>query len=483
MPTPKDGDADLRDLPPRPSLARDAAARWYVRGSARRLLLFHARSEGVIELGSREWEVLAALDGTRDLEGAAVAVRASGRRVAISELSGFARALASAGLISADPVPRRGGTAVEDAPARPALPVVVLPAFELRCDGSGGCCRFYATTLFSPLEAARARSLQPQVLDGGDDEAHAFTPERGPLASAARAVGVVDGRCAYLDEARRCSLEVAGGSEAKPLGCRLFPTTFVDDGADVRVAVAPECACVFDSLEPGGPGAPLVPSGVRWRADLDRAAAVSELPAEVALTSDVAIPRRDFALWCDALPFRRVDPDPSIDVPAWLWWAAEATARGGLPASADLTVVGREGVPIDDPLYDRYRIALTAAVERRARRDAAFRAPNDLVLLLLGRLLPALPLLGHAGLERRQTAGEWFYARTLAFARSFADGRPLVTCLRDRALRLWLARALGEITAAGDGLIDPAFRQPIALVEALVRGHGLDAYAAAAGGA
>ena len=48
--------------------------------------------------------------------------------------------------------------------------------------------------------------------------------------------------CAYLEGEGRCSLHAKGGPEAKPLGCRTFPTSFIDDGDSVRVSVAVECS-------------------------------------------------------------------------------------------------------------------------------------------------------------------------------------------------------------------------------------------------
>jgi len=53
------------------------------------------------------------------------------------------------------------------------------------------------------------------------------------------------------------------------------------------------------------------------------------------------------------------------------------------------------------------------------------------------------------------------------------NGLPLASALRDRAVRIVLARALpGSIPAR-----EPWRAHPLALVEAVMRGHGLGAYA------
>ena len=64
---------------------------------------------------------------------------------------------------------------------------------------------------------------------------------------------IVDGRCAYLGESGWCSLHTKAGPAAKPLGCALFPASFLDDGERIRVSTWVECACVLASVgRPGG---------------------------------------------------------------------------------------------------------------------------------------------------------------------------------------------------------------------------------------
>ena len=72
---------------------------------------------------------------------------------------------------------------------------------------------------------------------------------------------------------------------------------------------------------------------------------------------------------------------------------------------------------------------------------------------------------------------EQFYLAALLHGHRLAGGRPLAIELHDRAVRIVVARALGHVLA---GLRaeerDPAAAHPLALVEAMLRGHGLDGY-------
>jgi lysine-N-methylase len=69
---------------------------------------------------------------------------------------------------------------------------------------------------------------------------------------------------------------------------------------------------------------------------------------------------------------------------------------------------------------------------------------------------------------------ELFFLRVLLHGHQLAGELPLARALRDRAVRLILARALPDALPEGD----PARAHPLALVEAMMRGHGLAVYAA-----
>ena len=76
-------------------------------------------------------------------------------------------------------------------------------------------------------------------------------------------------------------------------------------------------------------------------------------------------------------------------------------------------------------------------------------------------------------------AHESFYVRATAFAYAWVDNRPLATSLRDRAVRLWLARCMP--TFAGLVPDEPAWRHPLSVIETLMRVHGLVRYTDASG--
>ena len=68
--------------------------------------------------------------------------------------------------------------------------------------------------------------------------------------------------------------------------------------------------------------------------------------------------------------------------------------------------------------------------------------------------------------------------RALAFGHAFAQRPPIEDALRDHAVRLVVARAVGRRLVVGG--FDAALREPIAVVEAMTRAHGLAAYVDAA---
>src|SRR5262245_58846168 len=230
----------------RPSLADHVLPRRHFVGEKRLVVLHDPDAGRTACIGEREWAVLRAADGTRDLEGIASAAAVRERPVRSDHVAEFLADLERAGMLREGP-PAREDAREEAAPT--GRPWRALADFRLRCDGSGSCCRIYPTTVFSPLEVARARSLAPEVLDAGQRATSAFTPERGSTLPPwrARAVTMVEGRCAFLLPSNRFVLHERAGTAAKPAGCRLYPATFADDGACVRVSFAPECRCVIAS--------------------------------------------------------------------------------------------------------------------------------------------------------------------------------------------------------------------------------------------
>jgi lysine-N-methylase len=154
-------------LPVRPRLAAHVLARRHIVDDEERIVLHDLASGRLVQIGPREWGLLMATDGTRDLEGIVIAAAREGAHARVPALRTFLEQLHLAGFLddgAGDPAPAPGEAPAVDE----ALPLDRLPGFSLTCDGSGSCCRLYATVIFGPLEAARARVLLPQVLDVGE---------------------------------------------------------------------------------------------------------------------------------------------------------------------------------------------------------------------------------------------------------------------------------------------------------------------------
>ncbi|WP_437650230.1 YkgJ family cysteine cluster protein [Sorangium sp. So ce362] len=491
-------------LPARPRLAAHVLARRHLVGEEERVILHDLRSGQLLQLGPREWVLLSAADGTRDVEGIAIAAAREGAHARVPAVQAFLAQLHAAGLLEADDTgedaarsaPAEGapasGAPASGAPASPApapeerdareRPLEVLPDFTLHCDGRGSCCRIYASILFDPEEAARARALRPDVLSGGARHELAFMPERGTWPCAASVVAMRDGRCAYLEGEGRCALHALGGPEAKPLGCRTFPVSFVDDGESVRVSVAVECACVLASAgRPGG--APLLDPRLRVRGDLDGRIDVARLPDRAAVAPGVTAARAELVAWSRRLAAAAPPPD----VAAGLFALADAVEAEGLTGGAIARFERPEALA--PAALGPWLAALHGRAARRAREDAAWRSERDLARratrwIAAATLALAEPdLLGALLLAPvRAPDRERFYLRAALHGHRLLGALPLSLALRDRAARLVVARALPVIVAGADA-DDPACAEPLALVEAMLRGHGLDAYAVEMAGA
>lgn len=457
-----------------------------------RVLLHDVESGDVVELGPREWVLLACADGTRDVEGIRLAGAREGARVSDEALGELLGSLHDAGMLEEGPAPRRrheddsgpatGSSGAREGAAphgreRAARPIERLEGYSFTCDGHGSCCKLYATIVFSPLEAARARSVLPDVLDGGERHEHVFMPERGAGPCPGSAVALVEGHCAYLD-GHLCALHRAAGAQAKPIGCNLFPLALVDDGSRVRASMSVECACVLASLGKEG-GEALLPESARVRGDLDPAIVVDELPAEVAVTAGSREPLARYLEWSDAALAALPAGD---DAAVTAWSLAEAVAAHGLdPGRARAAVEAPS--PVGAALSGRYLAALAAKAARRAKAQNAWRGERDLCRRGVSVVAAAAELLADEDVRAAVAAGagaaaadEAFYLRVALFGHQMV-GYPLAVALRDRATAIWVARVFPLAAAAlypGDE--EPAFEHPIALVEALLRGHGLRRY-------
>jgi lysine-N-methylase len=301
----------------------------------------------------------------------------------------------------------------------------------------------------------------------------AFTPLAG-ADDRLLAVALVDGRCAYLEADSRCGIHRSGRAEDKPLGCRTYPARFVDDGAAVRVSPWLECPCVLASGErPSPEGEPLTLA--RSSAEIDPAIFIETLPESI---------RVGFAGEVGRAAFAEATLDlAAIEVPDG---AAALISLGSALDAGGLALARAALEAPSAPSLEPFRPAL-AAIRVRVERLAAeeWRSAGDFPRRLWTALLGALDLLDAVPDEILAGPGayrdvEAFYVRALLFGHQLAHAKgrySSATLARDRALRIILARALVVVARLAE-LDDPAFLQPLALVEAASRAYGLVGYLA-----
>jgi lysine-N-methylase len=462
-------------LPDRPRLAEHVVARRHLVGDRSSVVLHDLRSGRAVRLGAREWELLASADGTRDLDGILLAAAREGAHARAPHLQAFLAQLHDAGFL--DGGEEEAAPAVDARADDDARELEVLADFALHCDGQGSCCRQYETVLFAPVEAARARATCPDVLGAGARHELAFLPEHGSSRRGGSAVALVGGACAYLDveTGLGCRIHAAGGEDAKPLGCRLFPATFVDDGVRVRVSAAVECACVLASVGRDG-GAPLVSRSARARAALAPEIDVVRVPPIVRLAADRTATSAELHAW-SRLAAAAPAPHDAVDA---LLMLADHIEREGLTAVTMPPADTARARHHDEVLRASLR-ALHVRIERKARDGAAWRGEADFAQQAITWMARACATLtddlAPARIPPPDASREAFYVRAALFGHALAlDDVPFASALRDRATRLVLARALGHALAASEERTDAALREPIAVVEAMLRGHGLAAY-------
>jgi lysine-N-methylase len=467
-------------LPARPRLAAHVLARRHLVDGEERVVLHDLLTGRLVQVGPREWGLLAAADGTRDLEGIVLAASREGAHARMPALVTFLEQLHRAEML--DGGLEAAPAAADDAEILDASaaerPLDSLPGFTLSCDGSGSCCQIYASVLFSPVEAARARALFPQVLGGGERHERVFMPEHGSGPTGVAAVALCNGRCAYLADAGGCSIHEAAGAAAKPVGCSAFPVLLVDDGETVRVSVAVECACVIASAGRSG-GAPLVSPEARVRGDLPPMLTVQSVPRTVQVSLAAKAPREALVAWS-----RRVAAlPPAPDTAAAMLSLGAALAVDGL--AADPAPAVASPAPIEPSAVRPWIEALHRRAARRAHDDAAWRSERDLARRATRWIAGAAEaLLDSGALEALLAApipapqAEDLYLRALVHGHGLVGDLPLSRALADRAVRLLVARAMPRVFAA-EPLEDlPSLcAHPLALVEAMLRGHGLAAYA------
>ncbi len=459
--------------PQRPRLADHVFARRHRHDGARIVVLHDTKRDITVRVAERAWTLVSGMDGTRDVDGLTAHVRREGVPIASDEIASFIDQMAAEGLLEDGPTDVAPPTRPTEPAAGAPRPVLAMPRFTLACDGRGTCCRFYPTVVFSPLEAARARARLPLVEDAGMIQRRAFTPLAG-TDDRLLAVALVDGRCAYLEADLRCGIHRSGCAEDKPLGCRTYPARFVDDGTAIRVSPWLECPCVLASGERAvADGEPL--TRAETSADIDPAIFIETLPERVRVGRAGDADRAELAATMLALSAIEVQDG--------------AAALSSLAAALDTAGLGGAAAALTSPVAPNlasFRPAL-AAIRPRVERLAAedWRSSSDLPRRLWSALLGAIDLLEAvpeeilAGPGAYQRA-EAFYVRALLFGYQLVHtkGRhSAATLAHDRALRVVLARALGVVSSLAD-LDDPAFSQPLALVEAASRAYGIGGYLA-----
>jgi lysine-N-methylase len=472
--------------PRRPILLPHVFPRRHLTGTTRLVVLLDTEKNRSHPIAERSWRVLSAMDGSRDVDGIVRRVRLDGGRVEPDEVAAFVAELAEAGLVGE--APEQPSSTVEPmlraplpTPLPPEDPTRVLeqlPGFGLHCDGKGSCCRFYPTVAFTPLEAARARVHCPDVLDAGHVEPRAFLPIAG-RDSSLLAVALTKGRCAYLEPSGACGVHRAAGASAKPLGCRTYPARFVDDGLSVRVSPWFECACVASSACRGAePGVSLVPNEASTIAELPPGVHVEHLPELIAVAERHMATRAELSYWSRSLA---AACPTELDGVAAYASLARALDKSGLDEAASLAALREPVAPTPDDVR-AYLVALHLRADRLARD--AFRDPDDLTLRSATALATACELAAGALDELLEPAPayarvEAAHLRVALFGHHLAMGlgrqKTLAVACFDRSVRLLAARALGVVARLGE-LDDPAFAEPLALVEALSRGYGLSAY-------
>ncbi|MGE0784925.1 MAG: YkgJ family cysteine cluster protein [Sandaracinaceae bacterium] len=433
------------------------------------VVLHDERTRRVLRILHVQWQVLALADGTRDVEGLLLAARARGIAIDEDDLRAFLRAMDDEGVL--------GGRAeaqeesVDDPDADLAeVPLDPIDGWRFTCSGRGVCCQVFPSILFSPLEAARATVVLA-------DELHDFYPKRGAGRDGeALAPVFVEGRCRYLNEDRRCALHARAGMDSKPAGCRAFPTQLVYDGERVRASAAFECACVVDGIG-AVDGAPAIPESAQRLRDLARPTRVGRVPERVRLGGDRTADRADVRAFFRAL----TDAAPPSDVAMGLFMLGDTIAEDGVSEGA---VARYAASTFDASAFDA--TAAVAMIDHAERSFSAwesplasFRGPSDLTRVGIGWLIASAraagsnlppPPAANADDARKET----FYVRSSAWVcRDALGSLPLGLALKVRAIRVWLARALGPIAAP-----DPRADEPLALVEVMFRAHGLDAFAA-----
>ncbi len=97
------------------------------------------------------------------------------------------------------------------------------PDARFSCQSCGRCCTMWSVTV-DATKVAKLREHDWSHLHSGDP----FEKNRGP--GDEFRVRMIDGRCFFLDDEKRCMIHKELAYEAKPEGCKAFPLHFVEVG-------------------------------------------------------------------------------------------------------------------------------------------------------------------------------------------------------------------------------------------------------------
>lgn len=430
----------------RPRLAVHMLPRRHVIDGEEVVVLHNAQTGELLKLPADLFAIVAYADGTRDLDGIALAASRDGRFTRMSVIGSLLDTLDGYGALTGGIEPVSPAVTEHRLLTKKSLDFSDLPLERLeghlfRCSGSGACCSQYSTIGVTEGDLIRARRAGLQTLPGDNREERVTLPLYG--GADRLAMTLVEGRCLQLTGDGKCGLHQRGGPLAKPAACTAFPAVLVEDGERVRLSAALECDCVFhsrDNIE----GESLL-SKSRSLHQLPAGLTIRRLPKELRLTNSRAVPTSLYAHWSR-------DTCTSTNAP----WACATLAAGlgerglrdldasegdeSLRASA-LTAM-REGLHV-------YSTTMTQA----AQSSNAWRSQTDRTRLLRNAVADAALALQSTDIfnsrfSQQQSSDEAFALRMSLFGYHLVGERPLADTLMELAIAFLVARELVESRAA-----------------------------------
>jgi lysine-N-methylase len=429
----------------RPRLAVHVLPRRHLIDGEEVVVLHNAKNGELLKLPAELYAIVAYADGTRDLDGIALAASRDGHFTRMSVITSLMETLNSYGALAdgiepAEPAVTTPRLLTTDALSFPDLPLERLEGHRFCCTGAGSCCAQYATIGVTADDLIRARRAGLQTLPGDHREERVVLPLYG--GAFRQAMTLVNGRCLQLTADSQCGLHHRGGPSAKPVACAAFPAVLVEDGEKVRLSAALECDCVFHSRDESE-GASLLPMSSSLH-QLPAGLTVRRLPRDLELTASQTVPTATYAQWSKDLP-------PTTNAP----WAC-ATLAAGLAERGlrDLGTSERDE-SLRLPALSALRSALrvySASMDQAAESSNAWRSPKDRTRLLRNTIAQAARSLQDPNkfqtlLSREQSSDEAFTLRMSLFGYHLVGERPFAETLVELAVVFLVARELLESNA------------------------------------